>query len=572
MSTLAVKGPNRPLHLRSKSSSRTNRSNDSQSERDIKVSRITNRKASSDAKDDAATIAFVRRTLCAGQLKPGTDTQSLEDLLPPLTSSNEIDLQLYAIISVIIKDFVQAWYAKITPDHEFVDEVIQIIAHCTRGLEQRLRRIDLESLLLDEIPGLLNQHAEAFRTAQAAARSDVGRLLGSDFRTVYHSTNPHLALSPVPPPGATSEASATQCANEAVWRQLLIEGVLDHLLPPEDLQNPCLKVLVSEIFSEMIVGNVLGGKVCQGWFVWDVTTKAILATRSNPPTEDVKIKKSSRLDQYGLLSSQNVPARETTRSRTRVNSVYALIINVGWEILRIALLIIGTVRTLFVTFSDAAQLPSRSTAAGGMARGGDASVASSPTVGAEGNVAQIPATKQNKAAVLDMAVWCVPVHMLGLAAKMPWLVGAVSLFQHHALHGPGKVGATDARLDRLLSHHINTILTDPTRLPPLLKTLRTTLFPNNSLAPGVPPPSTPEEIQTIKSRCADTILSLIPEAVKGVYFGSPPSSDQEEQKIWRREALEREVLELFADEYANKHFLFALLEVVVCRLFPELSA
>lgn len=75
-----------------------------------------------------------------------------------MTSSNEVDLQLYGIISVIIKEFVQTWYSKITPDQVFVNEVIQVIAHCTRAVEQRLRKVDLEGLLLDEIPGLLEEH------------------------------------------------------------------------------------------------------------------------------------------------------------------------------------------------------------------------------------------------------------------------------------------------------------------------------------------------------------------------------------------------------------------------------
>lgn len=81
-------------------------------------------------------------------------------MLPPLTSSNEVDLQLYAIISVVIRDFVQAWYSKITPDQVFVSEVILIIAHCTRALEQRLQGVDLEALLLDEIPELIQAHLE----------------------------------------------------------------------------------------------------------------------------------------------------------------------------------------------------------------------------------------------------------------------------------------------------------------------------------------------------------------------------------------------------------------------------
>jgi hypothetical protein len=118
----------------------------------------------SEVTTDKATATFIRRTLCSHNVLLGNGERGratprpIEELLPPLTSSNEVDLQLYAIISVIIKDFVQTWYSKITPDHIFVNEVLQVIAHCTRALEQRFREADLEALLLDEIPELLEAH------------------------------------------------------------------------------------------------------------------------------------------------------------------------------------------------------------------------------------------------------------------------------------------------------------------------------------------------------------------------------------------------------------------------------
>lgn len=37
---------------------------------------------------------------------------------------------------------------------------MNVIAHCTRALEQRLRNVDLESLLLDELPELLEVHVQ----------------------------------------------------------------------------------------------------------------------------------------------------------------------------------------------------------------------------------------------------------------------------------------------------------------------------------------------------------------------------------------------------------------------------
>src|SRR5690242_4115104 len=121
-------------------------------------------KLEADTTSDKATAAFIRRTLCSHDVllgngeKGGTTPRPIDELLPPLTSSNDVYLQLYGIISVIIKEFVQTWYSKITPDHVFISEVIQVIAHCTRALEQRLRKIDLEGLLLDGIPGLLEEH------------------------------------------------------------------------------------------------------------------------------------------------------------------------------------------------------------------------------------------------------------------------------------------------------------------------------------------------------------------------------------------------------------------------------
>jgi len=58
----------------------------------------------------------------------------------------------------VVKELVQSWYGKITPDQGFVEEVVRIVAHCTTQLESRLRNVDLESLVFDEIPELITGH------------------------------------------------------------------------------------------------------------------------------------------------------------------------------------------------------------------------------------------------------------------------------------------------------------------------------------------------------------------------------------------------------------------------------
>lgn len=125
------------------------------------VSRQGSRLTSTDPLSERATLFLIRRTLCSQLGEKGRSTPApIDEILPPLTSSNEVDLQLYALIAIIIREFVQTWYTKITPDHVFVEEVVKIIAHCTRALEQRLRNVDLESMLFDELPDLLEAHVK----------------------------------------------------------------------------------------------------------------------------------------------------------------------------------------------------------------------------------------------------------------------------------------------------------------------------------------------------------------------------------------------------------------------------
>ena len=125
-----------------------------------------------DFTSENATLSLIRRVLSpqSGHASdPRSTPRPIEDLLPPLTSFNEVDLQLYAIIAIVLKDFVYAWYGKITPDHAFVEEVIQIVAHTTRALEQRLRRVDMGGLVLDEIPAVVVAHIRCENVQHAEA-------------------------------------------------------------------------------------------------------------------------------------------------------------------------------------------------------------------------------------------------------------------------------------------------------------------------------------------------------------------------------------------------------------------
>jgi hypothetical protein len=115
---------------------------------------------------------------------------------------------------------------------------------------------------------------------------------------------------------------------------------------------------------------------------------------------------------------------------------------------------------------------------------------------------------------------------------------------------------------RLLSYIIQRRILNPSSLPVLLRTIRATLFPNNTLGPPRPPP-TDEETTAIKRRCAASLLGLVPPKLAAVYFAS--------QKSDVRLAAIEEILGCLDDAYLNKHLVFQIIELIILRLLPELG-
>ncbi|KAI7579591.1 hypothetical protein KC343_g20888, partial [Hortaea werneckii] len=313
-----------------------------------------------DKPKDDETIKFIKQVLCSQPID-GTKTEKredfsterpLEELLPPLTSSNEVDVQLYAIIAVILSQFVQSWYGRITPDGDFVGEIVQIIAHCTRGLEERLRHVNLLEILLDEVPRVFDNHLNVVIIARNTIRRSEKE---SILRTIYHTLRPHHALSPPPVDDATRLA---QHENEGDWCQLLVNDILPLLLPPEDLSNPCLDVLVSEIFSEMIMHNAILGKTSEPWLLWEGITKSIYVVRPElrPPPEPAASSPINRLEQFGLLSSQDPKSGNQDADEL---GFIGTVLGVFWSTVHFALLAWSLIRAFVTAFMDASALPQR---------------------------------------------------------------------------------------------------------------------------------------------------------------------------------------------------------------------
>ena len=107
-----------------------------------------------------------------------------------------------------------------------------------------------------------------------------------------------------------------------------MRGALALLLPTEDLENESLRTLVADVIAEVILGNAIGGKMCEPPFIW--TSLATLAeaadARIRPQASGEMVKKETRgrLEEFGLLSSKKgTDAKEVTRRSSTSSLVLA---------------------------------------------------------------------------------------------------------------------------------------------------------------------------------------------------------------------------------------------------------
>ncbi|KAI4115886.1 MAG: hypothetical protein LQ345_003592 [Seirophora villosa] len=506
---------------------------------------VSRRSSPKEHASDRATTAFVRRVLCPPHASGGNDLKPIEELLPPLTSSNDIDLQLYAIIAIVVKDCIYSWYGKITADQVFVEEVVRIVAHCTRGLEGRIRKLDLESLILDEIPELLENHISAYRASHSPVRAfgTFGQ------RTAYHELNPHPALSPVP--DVSRETSIPeQSKHEADYRQLLAQGALAVMLPTEDLENTCLRTLVADVIAETILGRSIGGRASEGWFIWTVVIKAMEAVRAqvNPRAtgEEIEVDTRSRLEKFGLLSERGMDTRPSKDGRRSAFS------EVFWRLLQYGYLTIITVQFVIVGLFAAMSEPRRSTW--------------SARVTAESPIAKpMEAPAAMLRPLLDFRIFSLLSTLLDLSFRMPWLSGSVAMLQQHLIASPLvllRVGAVDGLLDQYLHHLLITHLLHASHIPPLLSAIRRNLFPRDALPPPAPEAPTREQQAELKRSCAQALSALLPDV-----FVRAAGLSRDEDVVTEAEV----ELDVWSDAYLNKHLAYQILDLVVVRVLPEMG-
>jgi hypothetical protein len=236
---------------------------------------------------------------------------------------------------------------------------------------------------------------------------------------------------------------------------LLVQGVLAVLLPTEDLENTCLRSLVAEILAEMILGNGISGKACEGWLLWEGITRIaeVLQTDRSKETgtrsDDAGPEQSlGRLERHGLLSpptdEQNEPHKLPLARVGLGESAPMTITELVWAVIYYMFLAGTAMRAAIVAVTTLSSLPSRSVIG--------ASGQSSVEAEVQWQSAQAETSVRRpllfKRPIVSMKLWGCASKFVELNARMPWLSGLMSALHWGVLMGPGRVGDADGVLDR----------------------------------------------------------------------------------------------------------------------------
>lgn len=199
-------------------------------------------------------LAFTHPTQWTASLSALTaaDTFHRTPLHPPsFLLSDTLD----SLLDTILRTFVTSWYRNITPDPSFPTHLDRTIRHVLQTLQSRLAPLDLVSITVSRIVPLLTAHLHDFTAAERLVR---GKNLN---KNLTESAELDLAIAAKYREGRLHPAaglrnSDTRAAQTAHLRSL-VERVLPHLLPQEELASPLVRVLVRELVAGAVLAPVL---------------------------------------------------------------------------------------------------------------------------------------------------------------------------------------------------------------------------------------------------------------------------------------------------------------------------
>ncbi|CAM6069457.1 unnamed protein product, partial [Sphagnum tenellum] len=143
--------------------------------------------------------------------------------------------------SVVDEWVTNLWYASLTPDHEFPEELQLLINNVIGELARRVKRVDLMELISRDMVDLIRSHLELFRRMKASVGLDVMASLSTEERDEKLKEAMLVAR----------ELHPALISPEAEYKVLkrLMGGVVALVLRREDLRCRLLKSIARELLT-----------------------------------------------------------------------------------------------------------------------------------------------------------------------------------------------------------------------------------------------------------------------------------------------------------------------------------
>jgi hypothetical protein len=238
---------------------------------------------------------------------------------------------------------------------------------------------------------------------------------------------------------------AEQAANEARYRQLLMQGVLALLLPSEDLGNACVRTLVADVLADMILGGAVGGKACEGWVVWEGIAKAVAAgvnTQGRGADGGKGGGRKSRLERFGLVGGGggggDDSAQEDAESRRRGKRSRAS--DLFWKLLQGMFFAFVALRFVVLGLIAARAVAPSSSPIG----------VGSRSLKRRSSIARRDddAPRKQSAPLLRYRFFSLVATLTEMRERTPWLSGGLKLVQWQLTSRDGWLAGRDGLLDR----------------------------------------------------------------------------------------------------------------------------
>ncbi|KAM9914884.1 hypothetical protein OXX69_000199 [Metschnikowia pulcherrima] len=191
------------------------------------------------------------------------DPKSLD--LPAINDLPEISQSLAKFTELIITEFVDSWFTKISASTLFQDSIRVELKHVYASLSTRCAAMDVPNLLVHKVLPILTDHYARF-TSVASLHDTTYSLEGkSSVARKFGEGNLHE--------GVTMAGSASKVQEKRYLRSK-VETFLPYLLSSRESSNGIVTTLLTEILACTVLTNVIS-VVCEGDFFNQMIVKVV---------------------------------------------------------------------------------------------------------------------------------------------------------------------------------------------------------------------------------------------------------------------------------------------------------